>query len=137
MEENIEINYQEKYIRLYADFENFRKNKEQEIARLKDTADIKAILTFADIFDSVYRAYHEYKAQNDVKSMIESFYLKFDELGVSTYGKVGETFDCDIHEAIASDNNPKYESGKITKVYCVGLKRGDTILRHAKVIVNA
>lgn len=136
MEENTEINYQDKYIRLYADFDNFRKNKEQEIARLKDTADVKAILTFADIFDDIYRAYHEYNAPSTEKNIIKCFYLKFKELGVSTYGKVGEDFDCDIHEAIASDNNPKYESGKITKVYCVGLKRGDTILRHAKVIVN-
>ncbi|MBQ1381183.1 MAG: nucleotide exchange factor GrpE, partial [Ruminococcus sp.] len=60
----------------------------------------------------------------------------FEKLKIETYGKVGEDFDPNLHNAIGMVDSDELDSGKIAAVFQTGYKIGDKIIRHAMVQVT-
>ena len=56
--------------------------------------------------------------------------------GVKPFGKVGENFDPELHEALTTTNDSKIDDNSIVEIYESGYKYKDLIIRHAKVVVN-
>jgi molecular chaperone GrpE len=135
----------EKYLRLYAEFDNFRRRtiKEREEARKTEGKDIiVALLPALDDFD---RALRSMESATDVAPVKEGVALIQNKLknvlsqkGLTEMKAIGEQFDPELHEAITSIPSPDEESkGKVVDEMEKGYFLNDRVARFAKVIVGA
>lgn len=135
--------YKDKYLRLSAEFDNYRKRTLKEKAELIKNGGEKAISAILPILDDLERALQNMQKAEDVKAMYEGidlihqkFLKNLEHEGLVKMEPVGESFDTDFHEAIALV--PAAEDGQKGKVLdCVqtGYKLNDKVIRHAKVVV--
>jgi len=145
LEEFTEILNQEKekYLRLFAEFENFKKRTAKERIELFKTAGQEVISAILPILDDFERAINQ--TPDGGRKPIEGFVLinnkltdilKNNGLNVAET-KIGDTFDAEIHEAItlipAQDDAQK---GKIIDITEKGYQLGDKIIRFPKVVVG-
>lgn len=133
----------DKYIRLYSEFENFRKRTAKEKLEMIQSANeqlIKALLPVADDFE---RAENSYSDKHDKD--LSGFFLIYSKLKkiLELYGvKVmdagpGSEFDADLHEAISQVPAPDQGlKGKIVEVIEKGYILNDRVIRYAKVVVG-
>ena len=133
----------DKYIRLYSEFENFRKRTAKEKLELIQSANeqlIKALLPVADDFERAENAFPE-KNNKDLAGffLIHSKFKKVLELyGVKVMDTTqGSEFNPDFHEAISQIQAPVPElNGKIVDVVEKGYLLNDKVIRYAKVVVG-
>lgn len=126
------------FLRLHAEYDNYRKRTMKEKAELIKSGGEKAILGVLPIIDDFERALNN--IPEDAKDGFELIYNKFKNYltqnGVATINPIGEAFDIDKHEAITTipAQDP---SQKDTVVDCVekGYMLGDKVIRYAKVVV--
>ena len=132
----------EKYMRLAAEYDNYRKRTANEKLSLYDDATSKAVTELLPVADSVRMALENLKdADPEIIKGIElisnQLNKSFEKLKIETYGKVGEDFDPNLHNAIGMVDSDELDSGKIAAVFQTGYKIGDKIIRHAMVqVVN-
>ena len=135
---------EEKLLRSHAEFENFRKRgirEKNEIRKntLLDT--ISAILPILDHFELALNAAGDAKNVDAVLNgmkLIESEFKKvLSSLGVDVINAVGETFNPEIHEAIASEVSEECEKDSVVKQWRAGYKLGDRLIRPATVVVSS
>lgn len=131
--------WQDKYVRLSAEFDNYRKRTLKEKMELIDNggADVlKAILSTADDFDRALAAMSESTDKEGVKLIRQKFIDTLKSKGVTEIEALGKPFDVDFHEAIAkvpaSETMP---SGMVIDVVQRGYMIKDKVLRFAKVVV--
>jgi len=133
-----------KYIRLYSDFDNFRKRSIKEKADIigMATADLmRDLLTVLDDFD---RAIANNKKSEDIEGVKEGFKLihsKFDSIlkgkGLSVVDATGEVFNADLHEAITNIPAPKKSDiGKVIDCVEKGYNLKGKSIRYPKVVVG-
>lgn len=133
----------DKYIRLYAEFDNFRRRSSKEKLDMIQTANeqlLKALLPVADDFE---RAEKSFKDRNDKEA--EGFFLihnKFkktlDQYGVKVMDANQADFNPDYHEAITQIPAPEDKlKGKILDVVEKGYLLNDKVIRFAKVVVGS
>ena len=140
LEEQLKV-IQDKYIRLKAEFENFRRRKADEISRLLQFEGENTILGFLPILDDLERMIHssdasEESLKNGV-SMVESKIQKyFESLSIKPFGEKGDEMDPDIHDAMLIQTEKKMDDNSILEVFEKGYTYRDKVIRHAKVIVN-
>jgi len=137
----------EKYLRLYSDFENFRRRTAREKLELTKTAGEKIItdlLSVIDDFDRAKKAASEtkepdYKSINDGFELIMTKFMKvLEQQNVAEMKAQGETFNPDFHEAIAQIPAPSEDmKGKIIDVVEKGYLIEDKVIRFAKVVVGS
>ena len=135
----------DKYIRLYSEFENFRKRTAKEKIDLIQTANENLILSILPVLDDVDRAQKSFEEAEDVKALKEGVNLVFEKLakileqkGLEKMEVQGEVFDAEIHEAITQIPSPSDEmKGKIIDVVEKGYKLGEKVIRFAKVVIGA
>ena len=137
----------EKYLRLYSDFENFRRRTAREKLELTKTAGEKIIidlLSVIDDFDRAKKAANEakepdYKSINDGFELIMTKFMKvLEQQKVAEMKAQGETFNPDLHEAIAQIPAPSEDmKGKIIDVVEKGYLIEDKVIRFAKVVVGS
>ena len=133
----------DKYLRLFAEFENFKKRTARERIELFKTAGQEVITAILPILDDFERAIDQSPKEHE--ELIKGFLLiknkltdvlKSNGLNV-TETNVGDTFDAEIHEAItlipATDESQK---GKIIDITEKGYQLGDKIIRFPKVVVG-
>lgn len=133
----------DKYLRLSAEFDNYRKRTMKEKAELIKNGGEKAISAILPILDDLERALHNMQSADDVKAMYEGIdliYQKFlkglSQEGLQKMEPVGETFDTDYHEAVALVPAPNEDQkGKVLDCVQTGYKLNDKVIRHAKVVV--
>ena len=133
----------DKYLRLSAEFDNYRKRTMKEKAELIKNGGEKAISAILPILDDLERALHNMQSADDVKAMYEGIdliYQKFlkglSQEGLQKMEPVGETFDTDYHEAVALVPAPSVDQkGKVLDCVQTGYKLNDKVIRHAKVVV--
>ena len=121
----------DKYLRLSAEFDNFRKRT------------LKAINAILPILDDLERALQNMQKAEDVKAIyegVELIYQKFlknlHQEGLEKMEPVGEAFDTDFHEAVALVPAPSEEQkGKVLDCVQTGYKLNEKVIRHAKVVV--
>ena len=131
--------YEDKQLRLKAEFDNFRKRKEIEVSSLLKYEGKSFILDFLSVIDNISRGIESYKNDESKKALTmvrDDFLKKLKFKDVKPFGIVGDIFDPELHEALTTTNNPKVDDDKIVEVYESGYKYKDLIIRHAKVVVN-
>ena len=135
--------YKDKYLRLSAEFDNYRKRTMKEKAELIKNGGEKAISTILPILDDLERALQNMQKADDVKAMYEGidlihqkFLKNLGHEGLEKMNPVGEAFDTDFHEAIALVPAPEEaQKGKVLDCVQTGYKLNDKVIRHAKVVV--
>ncbi|MFE8893305.1 nucleotide exchange factor GrpE [Staphylococcus aureus] len=134
---------EEKYLRLYAEFENYKRRiqKENEINK---TYQAQRVLTdILPAIDNIERALQiegddeTFKSlQKGVQMVHESLINALKDNGLEVIKTEGEAFDPNIHQAVVQDDNPDFESGEITQELQKGYKFKDRVLRPSMVKVN-
>ena len=136
--------WRDKYIRLQAEFDNFRKRTLREKMELVQSGGAEVLKAMLAVLDDVYRAMEASEKSDDIEALREGNKLvaqKFADAlkqrGVVEIEAVGKEFDSDIHEAVAKFPAPGEDmKGKVIDVVQRGYKLGDKILRYAKVVVG-
>ena len=134
----------EKYLRLSAEFDNYRKRTMKEKAELILNGGEKSISSILPVIDDFERAIKTMETAKDVKAVkegVELIYNKFMAVMAQNGVKVIETkdqpLDTDYHEAIAVIPAPSEEQkGKILDCVQTGYTLNDKVIRHAKVVVG-
>lgn len=135
---------QDKYIRLAAEFDNYRKRTNKEKIDLINSASERVILSVLEVLDDIDRASDQMKSTDDIESLRTGAQLIFDKLRKSLQGhglkemeSTGEEFNLDLHEAITEIPAPKKKQvGKVMDTIQKGYYINDKIIRHAKVVVG-
>lgn len=135
--------YKDKYLRLSAEFDNYRKRTIKEKAELIKNGGEKAISAILPILDDLERALQNMQKADDVKAMYEGidlihqkFLKNLGHEGLEKMNPVGEAFDTDFHEAIALvPAQEETQKGKVLDCVQTGYKLNDKVIRHAKVVV--
>ena len=147
VEETPEVNpWEEKYnaehdayLRLAADYDNFRKRtvKEKEASYGNGRAD--AMAKMLPIYDNLERALKQETADAAYKKGVEMTMTElvkiFTALGVEIFGDVGDTFDPNLHNAVMHTEDESLGENVITMVFQKGFKLGDKVVRFAMVQV--
>ena len=134
----------DKYLRLSAEFDNYRKRTMKEKAELILNGGEKSISSILPVIDDFERAIKTMETAKDVKAVkegVELIYNKFMAVMAQNSVKVIETkdqlLDTDYHEAIAVIPAPSEEQkGKILDCVQTGYTLNDKVIRHAKVVVG-
>ena len=131
----------ESFLRLAAEYDNYRKRTANEKLSLYDDATGKAVKELLPVADSVRMALENLKdADPEILKGVELISNQLDKsftkLKIEAYGAIGEDFDPNLHNAIGMVDNEELGSGKIAAVFQTGYKIGDKIIRHAMVQVT-
>lgn len=132
------------FLRLFAEFENYKKRTSKERLELFSTANRELMTVLLPILDDFERGLNEIEKSSDQALFqgMQLIYNKFKntliQKGLTEVEvKQGDTFDADIHEAVTQIPAPsKKLKGKIIDVIEKGYKLGDTIIRFPKVILG-
>lgn len=133
----------DKYLRLAAEFENFKKRGVRERTELRVRAQAELLERLVDALDDLARFAHVDPAQTDAKTMHDGidmverkFWKALDALGVVRLDQPGVSFDPNLHEAVtmqpATDPAQDHTVGAVLQP---GYKLGDTLIRPARVVV--
>lgn len=128
-----------KFLRLYADFENYKKRMVQELEAAQRNGKFDAVRSLLGTLDDLERAlgFASVKPEDlipGVKTVLENFTRNLKSLGVEGVPGVGAEFDPRYHEAIGAVEG---EEGKVMHVYQQGFKYGDLLVRPARVVVGS
>jgi molecular chaperone GrpE len=134
----------DKFVRLYSEFDNYRKRTNKEKLDLISTASAGVIKDLVSILDDFERAIANNEAAEDIQGVKEGFHLIFNKFkntletkGLKQMVAKGETFDSELHEAIANIPAPTEElKGKIVDDVEKGYYLHDKVIRYAKVVVG-
>ncbi|MES2703478.1 MAG: nucleotide exchange factor GrpE [Bacteroidota bacterium] len=134
----------DKYLRLIADFENYKRRTSKETLELRQTAGKEVIQSLLVVLDDMDRAEKQLGASTDVNVIKEGISLVFNKLrnvtqqrGLKAMEAVNLEFNPDIHEAITEIPAPNAKMvGKIIDVVEPGYYLNDKLIRHAKVVVG-
>ena len=127
------------YLRLAADYDNFRKRtlKEKDAAYAHGKAD--AVEKLLPVYDNLERALNQETADAAYKKGVELTMTQlvsiFTALGVEIYGQPGDSFDPNIHNAVMHTDDDSVAENTITQVFQKGFKLGEKIVRFAMVQV--
>jgi molecular chaperone GrpE len=135
--------YKDKYIRLFAEFENFRRRSARENFELIANANAKLLGKLTEVLDNFNLAFdpkNKSGSQEDVEKGIRLIYNKFKDIlsdeGLTELDPVGEDFDPNLHEALMQQPSDTVPENQIIQVLQKGYKAKAKILKHAKVIVS-
>lgn len=131
---------EEQYLRLLAEYDNYRRRTARERESLFKDAQAAAISSFLPVADNIERAMDAPTTDPEFKKGIELIRTGFTQtltrFGVERFGERGDAFDPQRHEAVAHVEDEAVEAGSITLVYAPGYKMGEKVLRHATVVVS-
>jgi len=134
----------DKFLRLFADFENYKKRTSKERIELFSTANQELMLVLLPILDDFERGMSEISKSDDTSHLegINLIYTKFlstlKQKGLQEVEiNVGDDFDVDFQEAITQIPAPTEELiGKVIDVTEKGYKLGEKVIRYAKVVIG-
>lgn len=146
--DNFEVKYLEandKFLRLYSEFDNFRKRNAKERIDLIKTAGadiITSLLPIMDDFERALKAMHDAGESDAVKEGIDLIYNKLKNTlnakGLEAMDSIGKEFDADLHEAITKIPAPDESmKGKVIDEVEKGYLLGGKVIRYAKVVVGS
>lgn len=136
------------YTRLRADFENFRRRKEEEIANLKLNAAADMATRLLPVLDNLERAAASGGSEAEdapenpflqgVNLVLRQFKQELEQAGVEVIPSVGHPFNPEVHEAVMQvDPGDTYEPGTVVEELQRGYRMGDRVLRYSMVNVAA
>lgn len=134
---------EEQYLRLYAEFENYKRriqNEAQTQKRYQAQKVLTDVLPALDNFERALKIEGDDESFNALKKGVEMVYeslLKaLEDNGLEKIKTEGKQFDPNFHQAVMQDENPDFESGQITEELQAGYQLKDRVLRASMVKVN-
>ena len=137
--------YKNQYLRLAADFENFRRRTQQEKENFETQVKISTVTDLLSVVDNFERARSFVKPQTEGETAIQNSYqgvykdmvAQLKKIGVAPMRSEGKEFDPNLHEALMSEPTADYPEGTVMQELIRGYMMGDRVIRHAKVKVAA
>lgn len=133
----------DKYLRLFAEFENFKRRTRQEKDEFAKIANRDIVTALLEVLDDCDRAEKQMQSSEDVKQIKEGVTLVFNKLrnklqskGVKPMESINTDFDVEKHEAIAELPAGEDKTGKVVDEAEKGYYLHDKIIRFAKVVVG-
>ncbi|PQJ73720.1 MULTISPECIES: nucleotide exchange factor GrpE [Polaribacter] len=135
----------DKFLRLFAEFENYKKRTSRERIELFKTAGQELMTSLLPIIDDFERALTHIEEDKEAEELrkgvlliYQKFYNTLELKGLSKVEtKAGDTFDAEIHEAITQIPAPSEDlKGKVIDCVEKGYKLGDKIIRYPKVVIG-
>ena len=127
------------YLRLAADYDNFRKRTIKEKERSYSGGKADAIEKLLPVYDNLERALNQPTEDEAYKKGVEMTMTQlvsiFEGLGVEIFGQIGDEFDPNIHNAVMHTEDENAAENTITQVFQKGFKLGEKIVRFAMVQV--
>ena len=134
---------EDKYKRLLAEFDNFRKRSEKESVQMCDigaSVVLTKILPIVDNFERALQNVPEELKENAFVDGIDKIYKQilktFEDMGVKPIEAVGKTFDANLHNAVMTDENAEGEVDTVVEELQKGYTYKDQVLRHSMVKVK-
>ena len=129
----------DKYLRLMAEYDNFRKRSAKERLEITATATGNAVGEILTVLDNFERALETETADESYKAGIEMIFNQFMEvlkkLNVEVIDPTGETFDPNIANAVNQIEDPELGENVVAQTFQKGYKIGDKVIRYAMVVV--
>ena len=128
--------YEDKYLRMAAEYDNFRRRSREEKDAIYEVAVADTVNELLPIIDNLERAtlYSDAEKVREGLVMIEkSVTAVLEKLGISEVGAVGEKFDPNLHNAVMHVDDDAFGEGEIVEVFQKGYKKGNKIIRFAMV----
>lgn len=134
----------DKYLRLYSEFDNYRKRTIKERIELSKTASEEVIIDLLPVLDDFERAVKSNEESKDcdaIKDGMNLIYNKFkstlEKKGLKPIDSKGDEFDTDFHEAITQIPAPSDDlKGKVVDEVEKGYQLGDKVIRFSKVVIG-
>ena len=133
----------DKYLRLFAEFDNFKRRNAKERNELIQTAGKDVIISMLEVIDDCDRAEKQLNESNDVAAQKEGIQLVFNKLrntlqarGLTPMESINTEFDVEKHEAITEVEVPEKQKGKVVDEVEKGYYLNNKIIRFAKVVVG-
>ena len=134
----------DKYLRLYAEFDNFRRRNAKERLELIQTAGREVIVSLLEVLDDCDRAERQMMSSDNLEQIRQGNQLVFNKLrntlqarGLKEMASVGQKFDADLHEAITEvPVQDPAQAGTVIDEVEKGYSLNEKIIRFAKVVVG-
>lgn len=144
--ENIRAELEEqkdKYLRLFAEFDNFKRRNAKERLEMIQTAGKDVIISLLEVLDDCDRAEKQLQENNEIDTNKAGIQLVFNKLrntlqarGLKAMESINEDFDVEKHEAITEVPVPETQKGKVVDEIEKGYYLNGKIIRFAKVVVG-
>lgn len=130
----------DKYTRLFAEYDNFRKRTAKEKEGIYADAYIDALSQILPVLDNLERAaaFENADAESLKKGLeltLKSFSETLEKMGVHEIEALGKTFDPNLHNAVMHVDDESFGESEVVEVFAKGYARGDKVLRHSMVKV--
>lgn len=133
----------DKYLRLFAEFDNYKRRTSKERIDLIQTAGKEMAISLLDVADDMDRAEKQLAEDNDIMHVKEGVKIVFNKLravlqqkGIVPMNSVDTEFDVEKHEAVTEIEAGKSKTGKVVDEVQKGYYMNDKLIRHAKVVVG-
>lgn len=134
----------DRYLRLMAEFDNYKKRVNRDYERLVESANEKLMLDLVDVRENFDRAIRSGETGNDYTVLfdgIKLIYNKFESVlsknGLEVFADIGDVFDPQIHDALMKTPHPTIPEDHISDIYEKGYRLKGNVIKHAKVIVSS
>ncbi len=135
--------HKDRWMRLAAEFDNYKKRTSREIQSLIDSANEALVRDLLPTIDSVSRALDHAEGDEDsesfksgVRMIMTDFSKVLEGRGLTEIDALGKPFDPNDHEALMQVASEEYEAGVVANVVEKGYRLGSKVVRHAKVVVS-
>ncbi len=144
IEENSAVNNEleemtDRYKRLLAEFENYKKRSQKERESLYNMITGDVLTSILPVMDNLEKAAavktEDISYQDGVKLVVKQFSDVLNKFGMEEIKSVGERFDPELHDAVSHVEDPSKGEQEIVEEYRKGYKIGSKVIRHSMVIV--
>ena len=129
----------DRYKRLFAEFENFKKRSQKERENLYGVITGDVVSSILPVMDNLEKAAEakteDTNYQDGVKMVVKQLSDVLDKFGMQEIKSIGEKFDPELHEAVSHIEDPDKGEQEIVQEYRKGYKIGNKVIRHSMVIV--
>lgn len=130
---------EDKYLRLLAEYDNYRKRSQKEKENAWTTAKAETVKEILPVYDNLERALKQETADEayakGVQMTMTQLKTVLEKLGVAEIPALGQTFDPNLHNAVMHMEDEALGENTVAEVFQTGFQMGDKIIRHAMVKV--
>jgi len=134
----------ERYLRLMAEFDNYKKRTSREYHRMIESATEKIISSMLDVRNTFELAIKHGETSSDYQKLFDGvklIFTKFDGVlsshGLTAFAEIGDEFDPQIHDALMKMAHETVPEDHIADIYEKGYRLNDRVIKHARVIVSS
>jgi len=134
----------DRYLRLMAEFDNYKKRTGREYERMVESANEKLMLELIDVRETFERALKHGETGTEYRQLFDGvklIFTKFDGVlstnGLAPFAEPGDEFDPQIHDALMKSPHNEIPEDHIADIYEKGYRLKERVIKHARVIVSA